>query len=537
MTARLQPIRRADRAAGGYRATDGHRTAGGYRGAVDFPAEPPAGQQEDPGWPARSGGRVDGGRRRPARRWLASHPGWPITALLAGYPLWWALGVADFMWIILAVPMAARMLAWRRTGSRRIRVPSGFGIWLLFLIWMLAGIPMLLLTAPGTVDSAISHRLISFVIRAASYGGVTVLLLYAGNLTERELPRRKLAWLLGLVALYAIGGGVGGVIAPGFQFSSPTLLIIPHSLQTNVQIQASMHPGLAQVQNVFGTATGGAGGTGGQGRPKAPFDYTNAWGNSLTILLPWLIVAWSMAGTRRQRLISGAAMVIALVPLVYSLNRGVWIGVGLAACYLAVRMAARGKFGLLMAILAGIAVIGVAVLATPLQGVISQRLQNGKSNDLRATLSAVAIKDAMASPVLGYGDTRQEVGSPSSIAIGPTANCGSCGETPVGGNGQLWLLLICNGIVGAAVYLAFFAFGCWRYWRDTSPYGLAGVLILLLSFVYMFTYVAVVAPLGFTMLAYALLWRSDLARRRPAGQPPDAVAAPEDLADSAGLPA
>ena len=220
-----------------------------------------------------------------------------------------------------------------------------------------------------------------------------------------------------------------------------------------------------------------------------------------------------MAGTRRQRLISGSAMVIALVPLVYSLNRGVWIGVGLAACYLAVRMAARGKLGLLTAILAGIAIVGVAVLATPLHGVISQRLQNGKSNDLRATLSAVAMKDALASPVLGYGDTRQEVGSPSSIAIGPTANCGSCGETPVGGNGQLWLLLICNGIVGAALYLAFFAFGCWRYWRDTSPYGMAGVLILLLSFVYMFTYVAVIAPLGFTMLAYALLWRNDLARQ------------------------
>jgi hypothetical protein len=200
-------------------------------------------------------------------------------------------------------------------------------------------------------------------------------------------------------------------------------------------------------------------------------------------------------------------------------------------------MAARGKLGMLAAVLAGISVVGVAVLATPLQSVITQRLQNGKSNDLRATLSAVAIKDALSSPILGYGDTRQEIGSPSSIAIGPTANCGNCGQTPVGGNGQLWLLLICNGIVGAALYLAFFAFGCWRYRRDTSPYGLAGVLVLLLSFVYMFTYVAVIAPLGFTMLAYALLWRSDLARRRSAGQPPDQVAGPADLAGSAGLPA
>ncbi len=505
----------------------------GLRGRLDGPAAGTSGDyraglipgRQRAGWPARSGRRASGDRGHPVRRWLASHPGWPVTALLAGYPLWWALGVADFIWFILAVPMAARMLAWHKSGRRRIRAPAGFGIWLLFLIWVLAGLPMLMLTAPGTVDSEISHRLISFAVRAASYGGVTVLLLYVGNLTEREFSRRKLAWLLGLVALYAIGGGIGGVVAPHFQFSSPTLLLIPHSLQANVQIQASMHPGLAQVQNVFGT-------TGGQGRPKAPFDYTNAWGNSLTILLPWLIVAWWLAGTRRQRLVSGAAMVIALVPLVYSLNRGVWIGIGLAACYLAVRMAARGKLGLLAAVLAGIAVVGVAVLATPLQGVITQRLQNGKSNDLRATLSAVAIKDGLSSPVLGYGDTRQEIGSPSSIAIGPTAKCGNCGQTPVGGNGQLWLLLICNGIVGAALYLAFFAFGCWRYWRDTSPYGLAGVLILLLSFAYMFTYVAVIAPLGFTMLAYALLWRNDLA-----GQPPAAMAAAAEPAGSAELPA
>jgi hypothetical protein len=474
-------------------------------------AELPPGQ-ESPGWPTRLGRRAGGAPGHPLGRWLARHPGWPLTALLAGYPLWWALGIADFIWIILAIPMAARMLAWHRSGSRKIRVPAGFGVWLLFLVWVLGGIPMLSLTAPGTVESAISHRLISFAVRAASYGAVTILLLYAGNLTEREFPRRRLAWLLGLVALYAIGGGVAGVIAPNFEFNSPTLLLIPHSLQANVQIQASMHPGLAQIQNVFGT-------TGGQGRPKAPFDYTNAWGNSLSILLPWLIVAWWLTGTRNHRLISGAAMVIALVPLVYSLNRGVWIGLGFAACYLAIRMAARGRLALMGTVLAGIAVIGVTVVATPLHSVISQRLQNGKSNDLRATLTSVAIKDGLSSPVLGYGDTRQEIGSPSSIAIGPTAKCGNCGQTPVGGNGQLWLLLICNGIVGAAFYLAFFALGCWRYRRDTSPYGLAGVLVLLLSFVYMFTYVAVIAPLGFTMLAYALLWRSDLARRQPAGEP------------------
>jgi hypothetical protein len=64
--------------------------------------------------------------------------------------------------------------------------------------------------------------------------------------------------------------------------------------------------------------------------------------------------------------------------------------------------------------------------------------------------------------------------------------------------------------VGAALYLGFFGYGIWRFRRDRTPYGIAGVLVLLLSFVYMFTYDAVGAPLGFTMLSYALLWKSSL---------------------------
>jgi hypothetical protein len=81
------------------------------------------------------------------------------------------------------------------------------------------------------------------------------------------------------------------------------------------------------------------------------------------------------------------------------------------------------------AILASIAVIALAVLATPLHGIVSQRLQNGDSNHLRASLSVIAVKDAQASPVLGYGDTRQETGSPSSITVGPTNNCANCART------------------------------------------------------------------------------------------------------------
>jgi hypothetical protein len=443
---------------------------------------------------------------------LASRPAWPVTALLVGYPLWWALGLADFMWMILAIPMAARMIAWHTRGGRRIRVPPGFGLWLMFLVVVAAGLATITLTAPGTVTSAVSHRLLSYADRTLGYAGVTVLLLYAGNLTERELPRRALVWMLGLVGLYTIAGGLAGIAMPHLGFSSPFLLVLPKSVQANSFIQASMHPALTQVQNVLG-APGG--------RPKAPFDYTNTWGNCLTILLPFLLVGWWWRGGRRSRLIAGSAIVLAIVPLLYSLNRDAWIAVLLCVGYLAVRLAARGKTGLLGALCASIALAGAVVAVTPLSTVITSRIHHGRSNNLRAHLDSLAITDGLASPFIGYGDTRQEAGSAESIAVGPSYKCPSCGQMEVGSTGQLWLLLICDGVVGAVLYLSFFGYGVWRFRRDISPYGLAGVLVLLLTFVFMLAYDATGAPLGFTMLAYALLWKSDAL---PAAGSPQALA-------------
>jgi hypothetical protein len=467
----------------------------------------------DPAWPVIAAPTAGG--QTPARAasdadGVARESAWPVVALLAGYPLWWALGFGDFVFIVAAIPAIWRMIRWRRSGARSIRVPRGFGLWLLFLIVTVAGIATISATAPGTISSPVPSRLLSFSVRTASYVSVTALLLFAGNLTERELPRRKLAWLLGLVAVYTTAGGLAGVIAPGLSFSSPLLLMLPHHVQSNPYILAEMHPSLAQVQDVLG---------GSNGRPDAPFAYTNTWGNCLALLLPWLVATWWVRGTRRQRRIAAVVLALAIIPAIYSLNRGLWLGLIVAVCYLAVRLAARGKIALLATIFAGIAVVSLVVLVTPLQGLISQRLQNGHSDAHRAQLSVLATRDALASPVVGFGDTRHEVGSVTSIAIGRTANCRQCGQMSVGNNGQLWLLLICSGFVGAALYLGFFGYGVWRFWRDGSPEGMAGVLVLLLTFVFMIAYDAVGAPLAFTMLTYAYLWRNERARREQAVRP------------------
>src|SRR5215467_9876341 len=71
------------------------------------------------------------------------------------------------------------------------------------------------------------------------------------------------------------------------------------------------------------------------------------------------------------------------------------------------------------------------------------------------------------------------------------------------------MLLITSSFLVAALYCSFFHLRAWRYWRVPTPYGLVCVHVLVLSFPFMFVYVAVGPPLTFTMLAYALLWKND----------------------------
>lgn len=445
---------------------------------------------------------------------LSRRPAWPITALLIGFPLWWALGLEDFIWIIVALPMGVRMVSWRARGGRALKMPPGFGLWLLFLVCAIAGVAALGVMAPGTAASSVSDRAVSYAYRTASYLAVTVLLLYAGNLSESELPRRRLAWMLGLVGIYATVGGLAAIAAPHFGFSSPVQKLLPASLQSNPSILAETHPALAQIQ----TVTGGA-----NARPKAPFDYTNAWGDCLTILIPWLIVGWWRPRDRRRALLVVAVVALASVPLLYSLNRGAWIGAALALALLVLRLVARRPRALVSTICAGAILVAILGLATPVAGVIGKRLSNPGSYSLRDELDRLAVRDALSSPVIGYGDTRKQLGSQHSIAIGPTSKCPRCGQQEVGGTGQLWTLLVCNGVVGAVLYIGFFVAGVWRFRRDRTAYGAAGLVVLLLSLLYLFTYSAVIAPLGFTMLAFGLLWRNE--QHRGSRLAPNRVAA------------
>jgi hypothetical protein len=425
-------------------------------------------------------------------------PAWPVTALLGFYPMWWAMGLGVLIFPLLAVPMLVLLLR-RRAAGRPMRLPPGFLWWMLFLAAAVISIAALGTDPAGTVAEHGTDRLVPALYKLAMYVALTILLVYAGNLTEAEMPRRRLVRLLAWLFVVTVAGGLLGALASGFQFTSPVEWLLPTGVRNKGFVQSLVHPYAAQIMDIVGGA---------KPRPAAPWGYTNTWGNNFCLLVCWLVVAaWS--GGPGKRFLAVVCLAVSVVPAVLSLNRGLWIGLALLLAYVTVRHALAGKVWILAAAVLAAATLGVALIASPLGPVVNARLDNGKSNGVRSFLIDRALDGFTDSPVIGYGGTRNTLGGRQSIAVGESAGCERCGNFTVGGNGQLWQLLYSHGAAGTAGYLGFFTYGLWRFRRDRSGTGIAGSAAIVTSFAAMLWYNALVTPLAFLFLAYALLWRNE----------------------------
>jgi hypothetical protein len=429
-------------------------------------------------------------------------PAWPIAGLLAFYPLWWGLGLGVLIFPIVAVPMLVLLLR-RRAAGRPITLPPGFLWWVLFLAAAVVSIAALGADPPGTVIEHGSTRLIGALYKLGMYLALTVLLVYVGNLTEQELSRRRLIRLLAWLFVITVAGGLLGMVAGTFEFTSPVEWLLPGHIRGNGFVQSLVHPYAAQMMDLVG---------GEKPRPAAPWGYTNTWGNDFCLLAGWLVVAAWTSRRGSRKLLAVLCLGLSVVPAVTSLNRGLWIGLGLLIAYVAVRYVLLGRLWIIGAVVVAGAALVIALIASPLGDVVNARLDNGKSNGVRSFLVDRAMSGFADSPVIGYGGTRNTIGGRQSITIGESAGCERCGNFTVGGNGQLWQLMYSHGAVGTIGYLGFFAYGLWRFRRDRTPIGIAASAAIVTSFSAMLWYNALVTPLAFMFLAYALLWRNEIER-------------------------
>lgn len=445
-----------------------------------------------------------GPRRRPVRL-LPLAAGWPLTSLLLLYPLWWALGLSVLIFPAMAIVMVVILI--RRGGP--VRVPPGFGLWLLFLIVVLVSVLALEYDPPGTVRDSALHRLPGVLLRLSQYGSLTVLLLFAGNLSERELPQRRLLGLLSYLFLITVAGGLVGTYLPRLEFTSPLEHLLPDGVRGHPFVRSLVHPYAAQLHHVLGSDSLTP-------RAAAPWGYTNVWANNYFILVVWFVVAWIvLARSTWQRVIAVAVLGASAIPVLYSLNRGLWLALACGAGYVAVRLARRGQLRPIVGLALVAVAIGVTLSTTDLGALVVSRIETGHSNNIRQYTVAKTIEGMPGSPVIGYGSTRDTLGSSQSIAVGNTPDCPQCGNATIGSNGQIWLELYAHGLLGLALYLGVLLVPLWHYRRDASPIGIGASTVLGLNVVASFYYNTLLTPLAFVFLSLVLVWRQELFAMRP----------------------
>jgi O-antigen ligase len=429
----------------------------------------------------------------PSRRLRWSLPaGWPLIALYLFFPLWWLLGLSHFVFIAVSMVMA-----WELLRRRPVYAPMAFGLWLLFLLVVAVGVGLLWVQPEGTVAVAGIGKLVPFTYRSLWYLSITVVALYILNLPEDELPTERIMRLLGWMFVYTLAGGIIGIYFSKIDFPSALELVV--HVRKQGFFYSLIHPSIVSASDFLGYTSP---------RPTAPFAYANAWGNNFGLFLPFFIATWLRKGAGWRRPIGAVLLVVAIIPIAYSLNRGLWIGLCIAVVFISVRMAMLGNVRVLQITVAGLVVGAVIFVASPLYDLVTLRIATPHSNERRGTVATdVVSKTVGGSPLLGFGDTRAVTGSFASIAGGETPNCHQCAAPPLGTQGFMWRLIFTTGLAGTVFFLSFMGAQLFRFVGARDPVALTGCAVIVMCLVFNFVYDSLESPLFTVMIAIGLMNR------------------------------
>lgn len=411
------------------------------------------------------------------------HPAWPLVAAFALYPLWWLLGLGPFVWIAFAVPMVFRLLV----APEPIRVPRGFGLWLIFLV--------LALLSGYQLESF--SQLIGFSFRYGDLLAATVIFLYAYNIPHSQLSAKGGVKIIASVWTSVVLGGFVALMFPEGSLPSLSARILPEPIATHEFVAQLITPEFAQVHTFLGFPLP---------RPSAPFTYTNTWGAVFALTLPFVLALALAAETRRGQLALFTAMAFGLVPALLSVNRTMWAAVVLAVAF----MAGAAPDIAVRQILRSFLLVGLLLLlvlsATFIGDVVAQRIDTPHSNAARADLANEAVATVVESPLLGHGR--------------PQAYEGPGIRPPVGTQGHLWFIAVSHGLPALLFFLAWFTLAFWHAARGDgflAPWFRSALLAAALMLPF---YGMSGMPLNVLLFAAALTLRGEgdvraAVRRRP----------------------
>ncbi len=186
-----------------------------------------------------------------------------------------------------------------------------------------------------------------------------------------------LFWL-SLIAL-----GWLGVLAPHFNLTTPVEIVLPGGLADHLYVRDLVHIQATEF-NPQGRAP--------IYRTAAPYPYTNNWGTAFALLLPCML-AYIMSvrdGMLRKVLI--VSIPLGIVPAFFTLNRGMFLGVGVALGVLAIRALIRGNVRIVASV-AGVAMVGwIFTLLIPVQEQINARVGRTDSTSDRLSVYGATLR-------------------------------------------------------------------------------------------------------------------------------------------------
>jgi hypothetical protein len=360
-------------------------------------------------------------------------PWWPLAAMLAGFPVAWVLGLSAF-----APPALAAAMLVLLARQRRWRLLPGVTPLLLFVAWT---IPCALMVDTG-------GRLLGWGLRLLTLATIAVAVVYVTNAHERVTRARLLAGLTVVWATVVVGGWLA-VLWPDLTFTTPVGHLVPGGLLGNDLVHDMFVPTMAEIQMPWGAPEP-------FNRPAAPFPYANGWGAAIVLLTPVAVARLVESRDRRTRWLLSALLLASLVPAVASSNRGMFLGLGVTAAYVVVRLAARGRVRMLGVLVVGIAILAVAIVRLGAFAQIADRQEYSSSTEGRASLYAETWHRTLQSPIFGWGAPRPSLYH----------------EVSAGTQGFLWSVMFSYGLVGLALFLVFLGGVILRTWRVADDVSL-----------------------------------------------------------------
>lgn len=375
---------------------------------------------------------------------LTTPPMDDINLLIVLMPIWWFLGVEQFVWL-LALPVIFIKMCWIRRG--RLIVPEVSRWLMLFLAaYLISGTSLTELSQLGGFLRRFSVFVSSFLL----------LIIFVNSIhTWKQIQNtiRSLLFFMGTAALIGLLGIVG-LWRPAFQ--APAVNFMPGFLSRSLIGEFISSRTIGVYANLLNVQ---------YFRVNSIYLYPIMYGTALAVTIPIALFArQSLSDKSKEKLIWTMLAILLVVNLVFTTGRMAWLaflGGGLFLWFF-VRQRRQSLDKLLLFFLVfGVLLFGGSILV--MSGALGKDLAEqvnsfiyARSTNQRLLLYAVTLEEYLKKPIFGWGVQIEH----------PAVNL------PLGTHGYYMAILFRHGAIG----LLMFALMLWSLWRGTRPIRTVGAV-------------------------------------------------------------